>query len=86
MSKEKYKYYIIRCQKRSIKQRLEEKSNYTEIKRIECCPNSTNLYNRIKEKLKNNLEVRSNRINLIHMQEADFLNRINEINEEKKII
>jgi hypothetical protein len=83
---EKYKYYIIRCQKRSIKQRLEEKSNYTEIKRIECCPNSTNLYNRIKEKLKNNLEVRSNRINLIHMQEADFLNRINEINEEKKII
>jgi hypothetical protein len=83
---EKYKYYIIRCQKRSIKQRLEEKSNYTEIKRIECCPNSTNLYNRIKEKLKNNLDVRSNRINLIHIHETDFLNRINEINEEKKII
>jgi hypothetical protein len=43
---ENYKYYIIRCQNRSIKQRLDEKSNYTEIKRIECCPNSTNLYNR----------------------------------------
>jgi hypothetical protein len=83
---EKYKYYIIRCQKRSIKQRLEEKSNYTEIKRIECCLNSTNLYNRIKKRLENNLDVRSNRINLINMQEADFLHKINEINEEKKII
>ena len=47
-------------------------------------PNSTNLYNRIKEKLKNNLKFRSNRLNLIHIQEADFLNKINEINEEKK--
>ena len=83
---EKYKYYIIRCQKRSIKQRLEEKSNYSEIKRIECCPNSTNLYNRIKEKLKNNLKCRSNRLNLIHIKESDFLDKINEINEEKKIV
>ena len=47
--------------------RLEEKSNYSEIIRIECCPNLTNLYNRIKEKLKNNLKCRSNRLNLIHI-------------------
>jgi hypothetical protein len=36
---EYYTYYIIRCQKRAIKQRLEDNPNYSEIKRIECVPN-----------------------------------------------
>ena len=35
---EDYTYYIIRCQKRSIKQRLDNNPNYREIKRIECGP------------------------------------------------
>ena len=83
---EDYKYYIVRCQKRAIKQRLEDNPNYTEIKRIECVPNSTNLFNRIKEKLKNNLKIRSNRLNLKNINETEFLNRIDLINEEKKII
>ena len=43
-------------------------------------------YNRIKERLENNLDVRSNRINLINMQEIDFIDKINKINEEKKIV
>ena len=83
---EDYKYYIIRCQKRSIKQRLEDNQNYKEIKRIECVPNSTNLYNRIKEELKSNLKFKSNRVNLINLSELEFLNKIDLINEEKKII
>ena len=49
-------------------------------------PNSTNLFNRIKEKLKNNLDIKSNRINLINISEINFLNKIDLINEEKKII
>jgi hypothetical protein len=83
---EYYTYYIVRCQKRAIKQRLEYNPNYSEIKRIECVPNSTNLFNRIKEKLKNNLKIKSNRINLININETDFLDKIDLINDEKKII
>jgi hypothetical protein len=81
-----YKYYIIKCQKRSIKQRLENNLSYREIKRIEYVPNSINLFNRIKEKLKNNLDIKSSKINLINISETEFLNRIDLINEEKKVI
>jgi hypothetical protein len=83
---EDYKYYIIRCQKRSIKQRLENNLSYREIKRIEYVPNSINLFNRIKEKLKNNLDIKSSKINLININEIEFLNKIDLINKEKKII
>ena len=83
---EDYTYYIIRCQKRAIKQRLDDNPNYREIKRIECVPNSTNLFNRIKEKLKNNLNIKSNKLNLIDITETGFLNKIDLINQEKKII
>jgi hypothetical protein len=81
-----YKYYIIKCQKRSIKQRLENNLSYREIKRIEYVPNSINLFNRIKEKLKNNLDIKSSKINLINISETEFLNKIDLINKEKKII
>ena len=81
-----YKYYIIKCQKRSIKQRLENNLSYREIKRIEYVPNSINLFNRIKEKLKNNLDIKSSKINLININETEFLNKIDLINKEKKII
>jgi phage anti-repressor protein len=84
--REDYKYYIIRCQKRSIKQRLEVNPNFREIKRIECVPNSINLFNRIKEKLASNIKIRSNRLNLKNITESEFLNKIDMINQEKKII
>jgi hypothetical protein len=80
---ELYKYYCIRCQKRAIPQRLAEKENYYEIKRIGYTPNSINLYNRIKEKLGNNLDRRNNRFNLKDISEQRFLRRIDKINEEK---
>jgi len=83
---EAYKYYIIRCQKRSINQQIREKPNYREIKRIRSCPNSNNLFNRIKEKMYDNLEVRVNRLNIKNISEKDFLRKIDEINMEKKII
>ena len=38
------------------------------------------------DELKNNLKCRSNRLNLIRIEESDFLDKINEINEEKKIV
>ena len=83
---EDYTYYIIRCQKRAIKQRLDDNSNYREVKRIECVPNSTNLFNRIKEQLKNYLNIKSNKLNLIDITETEFLNKIDLINEAIKII
>jgi hypothetical protein len=49
-------------------------------------PNSINLFNRIKEKLKNNLDIKSSKINLINLNETEFLNKIDLINKEKKII
>jgi len=76
---EKYKYYIIRCQKRNINQQLYEKPNFTEIKRI-ICPNANNLFNRIKEKLNQNLDIRYNRLNLKEINEKLFLKKIDEIN------
>jgi hypothetical protein len=81
-----YKYYCIRCQKRAIPQRLAEKENYYEIKRIGYTPNSINLYNRIKEKLGNNLDRRNNRFNIKDISEQRFLRRIDKINEERKVI
>jgi hypothetical protein len=85
-SEEKHKYYCIRCQKRSISQRLAEKSNYTEIKRIGYIPNSINLYNRIKEDLKDKLDRKCNRFNLKNITENKFLRKINKINNQKKEI
>ena len=66
--------------------RLENNLSYREIKRIEYVPNSINLFNRIKEKLKNNLDIKSSKINLININETEFLNKIDLINKEKKII
>jgi hypothetical protein len=83
---EKYKYYCIRCQKRSITQRLAEKINYSEIKRIGYTPNSINLYNRIKEDLKDKLDRKCNRFNLKDITEEKFLRKIDKINNQKKNI
>jgi hypothetical protein len=85
-TEETYKYYCIRCQKRAIPQRLAEKENYYEIKRIGYTPNSINLYNRIKEELPSKLDNRGNRFNLKDISEQRFLRKIDKINEQKKII
>jgi len=83
---ENYKYYCVRCQKRAIPQRLAEKENYHEIKRIGYTPNSINLYNRIKEDLANKLDHRGNRFNLKDISESRFLKKLDKINEQRKII
>jgi len=47
-----YKYYIIRGQKRYIDRKKAELDSYTEIKRLECVPNASMLWNYMKEEFK----------------------------------
>ena len=44
-----YKYYVIRDQKRYINKKKDELNGYDKIKRIECCPNASILWNLMKE-------------------------------------
>jgi len=51
---------------------IENKQNYYEVNGIKCCQTSTNLCNRIKKKLKNNLISYYSRFNLKNINEKDF--------------
>jgi hypothetical protein len=83
-----YKYYIIRGQKRYINKKIEQLEGYTKLKTIECCPNSTTLWNLMKEQLKNNIDFCGNKLNLINdLDEDNFILKVNEIyNSRKNII
>jgi DNA repair exonuclease SbcCD ATPase subunit len=82
----KYKYYVLRGQKRYIDRKLENMNDFIELKRYMYTPNAINLLLRIKEKLKTKMIVIGNKFNIININEEDFLNKINNIYEEKNII
>jgi len=79
-----YKYYIIRGQKRYINKKIDQLDGYQKIKTIECVPNASTLWNLMKEKLKNNIDCCGNKLNLIQLEELDFLLKIDEIYNERK--
>ena len=82
-----YQYYIIRGQKRYIKTKKDKLYGFEEIKQIVCVPNSTTLWNLMKEKLQNNIDYCGNKLNLINITQEDFINKIETIyNERKNII
>jgi len=79
-----YKYYIIRGQDRYIKLKQEKLIGFIEIDKITCVPNATILWNLIKEQLKNLIEYCGNKLNLININENDFLYKIKEIYDKRK--
>jgi septal ring factor EnvC (AmiA/AmiB activator) len=81
----KYKYYIIRGQKRYINKKKEELVDFTEIKSLECVPNANILWNLLKEKLKGN-DFMGIRLNLSNMNEQSFLQLVDKVYNERKNI
>ena len=82
-----YKYYIIRGQKRYINKKIDQLEGYEQIKSIECCPNASTLWNLMKERMKNYIDCCGNKLNLIDINETEFLSRVDEIyNKRKNVI
>ena len=65
-------YYIIRSQKRSINKRIKVLQKYHKIKSIKCVPNAINLFNLIKQNMNDNIYYKSNKINLLNINENNF--------------
>ena len=65
-------YYIIRSQKRSINERVKTLKEYHKIKSIKCVPNAINLFNLIKQNMNDNIYYKSNKINLLNINENNF--------------
>uniref|UniRef100_A0A6C0EE58 DUF3627 domain-containing protein n=1 Tax=viral metagenome TaxID=1070528 RepID=A0A6C0EE58_9ZZZZ len=79
-----YKYYIIRGQKRYINKKKEQLEGFTQIKILECVPNAAILWNLMKEKIKNKIDCCGNKLNLININESEFLSKVNEIYNNRK--
>ena len=79
-----YKYYIIRGQKRYINKKKEQLEGYKQIKILECVPNASTLWNIMKEKFKNKIDCCGNKLNLIDIDQNDFLLKVDEIYNERK--
>ena len=81
-----YKYYVIRGQQRYINKKKEDLEGFIELKLYKCVPNSTILFNLIKERLNNKIIYSGNKLNLNNITEYEFLNNINLIYLERKEI
>jgi hypothetical protein len=83
-SQEEFKYYIIRGQRRHIDKKRNQFADHKQIKVIECCPNATVLWNLVKEKLSDNLDYCGNKLNLVDINQTDFLQKLEDIYNERK--
>ena len=82
-----YQYYIIRGQKRYINKKKDLLDGFEQIKIIECCPNANILWNFMKEELKNSIDFYGNKLNLINLEQNEFLLKVDEIyNKRKNVI
>jgi len=82
-----YKYYAIRGQTAYVDRKSKKKitnDNYLELYRINDVANSINLWNRLKEKLKNKVEYCGNELNLIEINEIKLLDNIKLVYEKRK--
>jgi len=79
-----YKYYIIRGQHLYITSKKEQLYGFVEIKKLECVPNATILWNLIKEQLKNSIDYCGNKLNLININESEFIEKIEIIYDLRK--
>jgi hypothetical protein len=82
------KYYVLKCQQQSIKTSIKKLklkfAQCDEVLRIGYSPNTINLYQRVKDILKNNLKVKNAEITLIKMTEEELIRKIHQINDDKK--
>ena len=84
-----YKYYAIRGQTNYVNRRSNNKINndrYKELLRINSVANSSNIWHRIKEKLKNKIEYCGNEMNLKNIDECVYIDIIKEIYNDRKNI
>ena len=83
-NREKYKYYVLRGQKRYVDRKIETmNSTYQVIKSYECIPNATNLFSRIKEQMKDKLDICNNKLNIISIDHNGFVDKIDQIYQQK---
>ena len=83
-NREKYKYYVLRGQKRYVDRKIESiNSSYQVIKSYECIPNATNLFSRIKEQMKDKLDICNNKLNIINIDNNSFVEKIDQIYQQK---
>ena len=80
------KYYFIRSQQRSINARVNAVKDYHKIKSIKCVPNAVTLFNLIKQNIKDNIYCHRNIIDLLNINENNFLTTIDNIYDERKIV
>ena len=84
-----FRYYCIRGQLYHVNKRIKKKTieeKYEEILRIDDVTNSVNLWNRSKEKLRKKVEYCGNEMNLIEINEDEFINTINIVYDKRKEI
>jgi len=86
-----FKYYAVRGQSsyvnRKIASKKEDESNkYKEIIRINDVANSVNLWIGLKESLKKKVEYCGNEMNLISINEDQFINTIKDVYEKRKLV
>ena len=84
-----FRYYAVRGQPNYVNRKTNKKiteDKYKEILRINNVTNSVNLWNRLKEQLNKSVEYCGNELNLLNINEDEFIKIIKDIYEKRKII
>ena len=84
-----FRYYCIRGQLYHVNKRIKKKTTeekYEEILRINDVTNSVNIWNRLKEKLRKKVEYCGNEMNLLEINEIDFIDTIKIVYDKRKEI
>jgi len=84
-----FRYYCIRGQLYHVNKRIKKKTTeekYEEILRINDVTNSVNIWNRLKEKLRKKVEYCGNEMNLLEINETDFIDTIKIVYDKRKEI
>jgi len=84
-----FRYYCIRGQLYHVNKRIKKKTTeekYEELIRIDDVSHSVNIWNRLKEKLKKKVEYCGNEMNLIDINENDFIDTIKLVYDKRKEI
>ena len=82
-----FRYYCIRGQLYHVNKRIKKKTieeKYEELIRIDDVSHSVNIWNRLKEKLRKKVEYCGNEMNLIDINENDFIDTIKLVYDKRK--
>ena len=84
-----YRYYAIRAQTKYVNSKVEKMitaKNYKELLRINNVANSVNIWNRLKESTKLQVEYCGNELKLLTIDDNEFINIINQVYDKRKDI